>query len=121
MDAELVDAGTLAGTRHTADAHAHAVSRIGKALLDDFLRHLLMLGHGALHQGDGLTKDGDVPLEDALHVVRRGETAASEASALQIGIDTADGCHAAIHGTACIFGIVLGMFHNVRVLRVNAT
>ena len=111
MNAELVYAGALAGSRNAADADADTVAGVGETLLDDFLRYDLVLGNGALDQRNGLSQNGDVALQDALHIVVGRETASHETVAVEVRIDDRDRTHAAVHGQACIFGIVLRMFH----------
>ena len=111
VHAKLVDAGGFAGAWYTADAHSDRVAAVGQALLNDFLGLSLMGGVDALHQGDGLTEDGDVTLADAFHQVSCTHLAPLEARPLQIGIDDGGLLHAAVHLQACIFGTILGMIH----------
>ena len=111
VDAELVDAGALAGSRHAADTDAYALAAVGKAPLNHFLRNDLVLRVGALHEGHGLPQDGGVTGEDALHIVCGGEAAAGKAVAVQIGVDDGGLRHAAIHDEALIFFAILWMVH----------
>ena len=62
-----------------------------------------MVGVDALYQRHGLRQDGDVALDDALHHLAGRELAATEAVALQVGIDDGRLLYAAIHLQACIF------------------
>ena len=67
VDAELVDAGGLAGTRDTADAHTDAVATIGQTLVDDLLCLGLMVGVDTLDERYSLRQDGDIALDDTLN------------------------------------------------------
>ena len=111
MDAKLVDAGRLAGTRHATDADAHAVAAVGQTLVDDLLSLGLVFGLDALYQRDGLREDGDVALDDALYHFGDRELTAPEAVAAQVGVDDGGLFYAAVDLQAGIFGIVLGVIH----------
>ena len=111
MNAELVYAGALACSGNAADAYSDTVAGVGQTLLDDFLRDDLVLGNGALDECDGLSQDGDVALQDAFHIVVCSKTSACETLSVEVRIDNRDRAHAAVHGQACIFGIVLRMLH----------
>jgi len=112
MDAELVDAGALAGAGDTADADADAVAAMRQAALDDLLRDGLVLGVGALDEGHGLPEDGDIALEDALDIVIDGEAASGEAAALQVGVDGRGLLDAAVDDQSLVFFAILWMLHS---------
>jgi len=82
VDAELVDAGRLAGAGHAADAHADAVAAVGQTAVDDLLGLLLVGGVDALDECHGLRQYGDVATTYALYHLGDGEFAAAEASPL---------------------------------------
>ena len=67
MHAELIDAGRLAGSRHTTDTYTHTVAAIGQTLVDHLLRLRLMVGIDTLNEGDSLRQHGDIALEDAFN------------------------------------------------------
>ena len=111
VDAELVDAGRLAGTRHAADADAHTAPAVGQTLLDDLLRLGLMVGVDALDEGDGLREDGDVALQDAFYHIGGAHHLTAEAASLQIRIDDRLLLYAAVYLQTGKFCAILGMFH----------
>ena len=111
MNAKLVDTGTLACTRNTANANANTVAGVWQALLNDFLSDDLVLGNGALYKCDGLSQNGNVAFQDAFHIVAGREVTAGKALPVEVRVDRRYRSHTAIHGQACIFGIILGMFH----------
>ena len=75
MRAERLDEGALAGSRYARDADAQRVASVGQAGLDDLLRHLLVVGMGALYQRDGTAQNDTVAPPDARHVVLYREVA----------------------------------------------
>ena len=112
MDAKLVNAGALAGSRHSTDAHSDAAPRMGQTFLDDLLSHLLMLRNSALHECHGLTQYGDVATQDALDIVGSRKVLAGKTTALQIWIDVRNRCHSTVHCQSCILGTILWMLHD---------
>ena len=103
VDAELVDAGRLACAGYAADADAHGVATVGQTLVDDLLSLLLVVGIDALDQRDGLRENGDVALDDAFHHFCRGQLSATDALALQVGIDNTGLLYATVDLQAGIF------------------
>ena len=55
MKSENIDRRTLASTWHTTDTDTDRITRVGKTLLDNLLRHGLMLRLYTLDQSHGLT------------------------------------------------------------------
>ena len=109
---KLVDARTLSGSRHTADADAHRVAGVGQALLYHLLCQDLMVGVYALNQRHGLTQHRDITLQDAFHIFpRREQLVALLAHTAQVGIHDGRLGNARIHLQSCIFRTVFWMFH----------
>ena len=98
MYAKLVDAGALAGTWHTADAHSHTVARIRQTLLYHLLGYSLMLGHSALNQCDSLSQYRHISLQDTFHIIGCGQLAPCEPSFLEIRIDNRHRANAFVDG-----------------------
>ena len=111
MDAELVNAGRFAGSWYTADAHTDAIAAIGQTLVDNLLSFLLMLRMDTLYQRHRLRQNGDVALDDALHHFGNRQLVATEAVALQIGVDDRGLLYATVDLQSCIFVTILRMFH----------
>ena len=112
VQAEDIYAGALACAGHAADAYADGGAGVGQALLDDFLRHGLVFGPDALHQGDGLAEDGDIALDDAVHVFGHREFALL-APMLQVRIDGRGLLYACIDHQAFVGVVVFGMLHGI--------
>ena len=110
MQAESINRGTLACSRHTADTDAHRVAGIGQALLDNLLGYDLMLGKQTLHECHGTRQHSDVALHDALHILGRSEQALALLG-LHIGIYNRGLLYACIYGQALVYIFVFGVLH----------
>ena len=84
---KLVDARTLSGSRHTADAYTDRVPAIGKTFIDDFLSFGLMVWIDAFDECHGLRKDGNVALDNTFHHIGRGQFAPAETPAVEVWVD----------------------------------
>ena len=111
MDAELIDARRLAGTWHTTDANADAVTTERQATVNDLLSLGLVIGVDTLDERDSLREDGDVTLEDALNHLSDGEFTPPESVALQIGVDNGGLLYPTVNLQTGIFAAIFGMFH----------
>ena len=76
MQAEDVDGRTLSCTRHTADSDSNRIAGIRQAFLNHFLSYGLVFGFHTLHQCHGLTKHGDIALDNAFHIFAHRKLAA---------------------------------------------
>ena len=103
MDAKLVDTRRFACARHATDAYTDAVATIGQTFVDDLLRLGLMVGINTLHQCHSLRKHSDITLDDTLHHIGSREFAATDALALQIGIDDGRLLNTTVDLQACVF------------------
>ena len=112
VEPEDVDRGALAGAGDAGDAYATGATRVGEALLDYFLGASVVLGRCRLHEGDGASQCGDIPLENALDEHRRLGQGLAPTAALQIGIDYGWLCHTLVDGQPGVVGRIFGMFHN---------
>lgn len=112
MHAKLVDRGALSCTGHTADAYAQRLATIGKTLLDNLLRLLLVVGIDTLYQCYGLTKHRNVAFKDAFNHLIDGVFVALIASALQIRINCRRLLYSGINRKPLILTAVFWMFHN---------
>ena len=69
MHTKSVDARTLAGTGHAADADTNRVAAVGQTLLNHFLCHDLMLRQCAFHQRDRLAQSRHIAFQDAADIL----------------------------------------------------
>ena len=116
MEPEDIDAGALACARHTADADTHALPRVRKTLLYDFLGNGMMLGKHAFHKGDSLREHGDVAFEDAFDIVGDGELATFLTS--EVRIDLLGLIDACVDLQTFVFFGVFWMIHNCVLSRI---
>ena len=96
MNTELVDACRLTSARNTTNAHADTVAAIWQAAVDNLLRLRLMVGIDTLNKSDSLTQYGNIALDDAFHHLGNRKLATAETATIQVGIDNALACNAAI-------------------------
>ena len=83
---ELVYAGTLAGTRNTADTNADAFTAVRKAFLDNLLGNLMVFGQSAFNQGNCLSQNRGIPLQYSFDIIRSCQLATHKTAATQIWI-----------------------------------
>ena len=113
MNAKLVDGGALSCSRHTADAYAHRISTVGQTFLYHLLCLLLVAGVDTLYQGDCLTENGDIALDNAFYHVGHRQFLTFVAASLEIGVDGGGLLYAGIDGESLVFFAVFWMFHDM--------
>ena len=86
VEAEDVDGGGFAGSRHSRNAYAAAVAAVGEAFFDNLLCEGLMLWCNALYERDGTRQARDVAFENSLHEVG-GRREGRAAARLQVWVD----------------------------------
>ena len=112
MRTEDINRSTFPGTRHACNTDADAPPAVRQAFLNHLLCYLLVLIFGTFHQGDGLTENGDISLQNALHKLRRRVAFALNPS-FEIGIHGGHVGNALIDFQALVLLAVFRMFHDV--------